>query len=201
MIKEKLLRVVVWVRRFIRENFRNNNEELPYYITILISAVLFIIALNGFVELTDDLAENDLKELDNQVTSTIVSFRSDALTAYFRVATDLGDRIGLAEPGQHDERNQQQDVQQPLEAVHAHFRAMRGRAMRAQARSRDAAQAAQAHEPGDGGLPARAAPARVRQRWSSALGGLAAGHSHQHPFHRTHAGTGPMGERRPRHAG
>lgn len=92
MIKEKLLRVVAWVTRFISENFRSKNEELPYYITILISAVLFIVALNGFVELTDDLAENDLKEFDNQVTSIIVSFRSDALTVYFRVATDLGDR-------------------------------------------------------------------------------------------------------------
>lgn len=92
MVKEKLLRVVIWIRKFIREKFRSQNEELPYYLTILISAVLFVIALNGFVELTDDLAENDLEAFDNRVTLYIVSFRSDALTEYFTFATDLGDR-------------------------------------------------------------------------------------------------------------
>lgn len=92
MIKEKLLRVVTWVRKFILENFHSKNEELPYYLTILISAVLFIVALNGFVELTDDLAENDLEVFDSRVSAYIVSFRSDALTVYFKIATDLGDR-------------------------------------------------------------------------------------------------------------
>lgn len=92
MIKEKLLRVVAWVRTFIREKFRSTNEELPYFLTILLSAALFIIALNGFVELTDDLAENNLEEFDNRITTYIISFRSDLLTAYFLFATDLGDR-------------------------------------------------------------------------------------------------------------
>jgi undecaprenyl-diphosphatase len=91
-MKEKLLKVVRWVRNFIREKFHSKNEDLPYYLTIAISAILFVIALNGFVEITDELAENELTGFDESVTKFVVSFRSDALTSYFRFATDLGDR-------------------------------------------------------------------------------------------------------------
>ena len=92
MIRQKLLDIILWVRKFIREKFHSKNEDLPYYVTILISAILFAVALNGFVELTDELAENELTEIDKSVTEYIVSFRSDALTSYFKFATELGDR-------------------------------------------------------------------------------------------------------------
>ena len=91
-MKQKLLDVVKWVRNFIREKFHSKNEELPYYIAIAISAILFIIALNGFVEITDDLAENELAEIDESVTEYVISFRNDDLTHYFTFITDLGDR-------------------------------------------------------------------------------------------------------------
>ena len=80
------------MRKFIRERFHSENEDLPYYVTILVSMILFVIALNGFVEMTDDLAENDLESFDNSVSEYVISFRSDALTDYFRFVTDLGDR-------------------------------------------------------------------------------------------------------------
>jgi undecaprenyl-diphosphatase len=92
MIREKLVQVVSWVRRFIREKFHSKNEDLPYYVTIVVSALLFIIALNGFVELTDELAENELVGFDKTITEYVISFRSDTLTSYFAFATDLGDR-------------------------------------------------------------------------------------------------------------
>jgi len=91
-MKEKLLQVVQWIRNFIQEKFHSKNEDLPYYITIAISAILFVIALNGFVQITDELAENELTEIDESVTAFVVSFRNDTLTNYFRFATDLGDR-------------------------------------------------------------------------------------------------------------
>lgn len=91
-MKERLLAIVRWIRKFIREKFHSDNGELPYYVTILISAILFVVALNGFVEITDDLAENELTGLDKSVTEYIISFRSEALTNYFTFATDLGDR-------------------------------------------------------------------------------------------------------------
>jgi len=92
MLKDRLIKVVSWVRKFIREKFHSDNEDLPYYVTILVSAILFIVALNGFVELTDELAENELGGMDESVTQYIISFRGDALTDYFTFATHLGDR-------------------------------------------------------------------------------------------------------------
>lgn len=91
-MREALLDVIQWIRKFIREKFHSKNEDLPYYLTIAISAVLFVIALNGFVQLTDEIAENDLQAIDEAVGEFVISFRSDALTTYFKVATDLGDR-------------------------------------------------------------------------------------------------------------
>lgn len=92
MIKKRLLQVVTWVRKHIREKFRSESEDLPYYLTILVSAVLFIVALNGFVELTDELVENELGPVDKTVMEYIVSFRSEGLTRYFSFITHLGDR-------------------------------------------------------------------------------------------------------------
>src|SRR5688500_6335373 len=68
LMKERLLTIVRWIRKFIREKFHSDNDELPYYVTILISAILFVVALNGFVEITDELAENELTGLDKSVT-------------------------------------------------------------------------------------------------------------------------------------
>ena len=92
MIKDKLLSVVMWVRYFIRKKFHSKNEDLPFYVTILISAILFIIAMNAFVELTDELAENELQGVDEGVTEWIISFRRPPLTDYFTFVTHLGDR-------------------------------------------------------------------------------------------------------------
>lgn len=92
MLKDYVLQVVSWVRKLIREKFHSQNEDLPYYITIVISAVLFIIALNGFVELTDELAENELGPYDELVTGYVTSFRGEGLTDYFIFVTHLGDR-------------------------------------------------------------------------------------------------------------
>lgn len=92
MIKQAVLQVVRWVRNFIREKFHSQNEDLPYYLTILISGMLFIVALNGFVELTEELAENELNAFDDAVTAFVISFRSEWLTDFFIFATHLGDR-------------------------------------------------------------------------------------------------------------
>lgn len=92
MIKDMLLQVVKWVRNFIRERFHSKNEDLPYYVTILVSAVLFIVAMNAFVELTDELAENELDGVDEVVTEYIISFRSETMTGYLTFVTNLGDR-------------------------------------------------------------------------------------------------------------
>jgi undecaprenyl-diphosphatase len=92
MIREKLLHIVKWVRKFVREKFHSENEDLPYYVTIVISTLLFIIGLNGFIELTDELAENELGGFDEAVSTFVISYRTASLTDYFTFATHLGDR-------------------------------------------------------------------------------------------------------------
>jgi membrane-associated phospholipid phosphatase len=92
MIKELLLRSVMGVRRFIKKNFDSRNEDLPYYLTILISGLLFVVALNAFVELTDELAENELGAFDSWLATIILSYRTSWLTHYFIFITQLGDR-------------------------------------------------------------------------------------------------------------
>jgi undecaprenyl-diphosphatase len=85
-------RLIQWIRTFLRQRFNSQNPELPYYIAILIALVFFAIALKGFIEITDELAENELGEFDSAITEFVVSFRSDGLTSYFRFMTDMGDR-------------------------------------------------------------------------------------------------------------
>lgn len=92
MIRQRLFDIIFWVRKFIREKFHSKNEDLAYYVSIAVSALIFIAALNAFVELTDELAENELTPIDEGVTEFVLSFRSDALTRYFAFVTDLGDR-------------------------------------------------------------------------------------------------------------
>lgn len=92
MIRQKLVNVILWIRKFIREKFHSSNEDLPYYVTILAAAVVFIVTLTGFVQLTDELAENELGAIDESITEYIVSFRSEALTKYMTFVTHLGDR-------------------------------------------------------------------------------------------------------------
>jgi membrane-associated phospholipid phosphatase len=89
----RLHTLIQWIRKFIREKFHSKNESLPYYITILIAFFLFVIALKAFIELTDELAENELTTFDSAITHWILSFRTATLTAFFEVATELGDRV------------------------------------------------------------------------------------------------------------
>lgn len=92
-MKKILAAIVKWVKRFLRERLRLRGEELPYYITIAIALILFGVALKVFIELTDELAENELGNFDDAVSTYIVSFRSDPLTSFFRFMTDMGDRF------------------------------------------------------------------------------------------------------------
>lgn len=92
-MKKFLVAIVTWLKRFLRERLHLRGEELPYYITIGIALIVFGLALNTFIELTDELAENELGEFDDAVSAYVVSFRSDTLTPYFRFMTDVGDRF------------------------------------------------------------------------------------------------------------
>jgi hypothetical protein len=46
------------LRRVFREKLHYQTEDLPYYLTIIVAFIVFVIGLNGFVDLTEELAEN-----------------------------------------------------------------------------------------------------------------------------------------------
>jgi undecaprenyl-diphosphatase len=54
--------------------------------------IFFSTALKGFIELTDELAENDLGSFDDGISKFVQSFRNDTLTSFFTFITNLGDR-------------------------------------------------------------------------------------------------------------
>jgi membrane-associated phospholipid phosphatase len=93
-MKRLLLKLVRWIRNFIKAKLHYQTGDLPYYITILIAAVLFIAGLNIFIELTDELAENELGKFDKVISDYVISFRKDSLTKYFTFMTHVGDRYG-----------------------------------------------------------------------------------------------------------
>lgn len=93
MIKRLLIDFVQGVQNFVKVKFHRQNPNLPYYLTILIAVIIFILGLNAFVELTDELAENELVNFDNTVTNFVLTFRSDGLTPFFEFMTHMGDRF------------------------------------------------------------------------------------------------------------
>lgn len=91
-MRQQLIKVVQWIRRQLAEKFSYYSVDFPYYLTIAILAFFCVVALNAFVELTEELAENELHYFDRRATDLILSLRSDQTTAVFTFITNLGGR-------------------------------------------------------------------------------------------------------------
>lgn len=91
-MRQIIRNIILWIRRFLRERFHQDNPLFPYYLTILIAFVIFVVSLNVFVEITEDLKENELTAFDDTVSEFIHSYRSPTLTPVFEFITHLGDR-------------------------------------------------------------------------------------------------------------
>jgi membrane-associated phospholipid phosphatase len=91
-MKKKLHAVIQSIRTFFRKKLDYKNEDLPYYVTILIAVLFFTIGLKVFIELTDELREDALKNFDDSITNYVLSFRSESLTSFLQFITNLGDR-------------------------------------------------------------------------------------------------------------
>lgn len=81
-LKTWLQRIQQWVK----------HENAPYYIVMVLMLIVVILGINGFLELAEALADNELHPFDTQVQEAIVSYRDPTLTPTVRVITDLGDR-------------------------------------------------------------------------------------------------------------
>lgn len=92
-MREQLLKFIGWTANAIRQRFRYDPPDLPYYLTIVIAIIVFAVTMSGFVEITESLTENKLNVFDDAVTSFILQFRREWLTDILTVVTDLGDRF------------------------------------------------------------------------------------------------------------
>lgn len=90
-MKERLGKIIQKSYGFLKIHSSRKHENFPFYLLIFIAFVVGLLALNIFVELTDEIAENSLKIYDERITNFILSYRTPALTDFFRVITDLGD--------------------------------------------------------------------------------------------------------------
>lgn len=59
----------------------------------MVSFVLFVISLNAFVEITEELKDNELTQYDDYFTTKIQNFQNPSLTVFFQFITRLGDRL------------------------------------------------------------------------------------------------------------
>jgi len=55
--------------------------------------VIFVVSINVFVDLTEDLKENELTAFDDAISAAVQSYRTPSLTSIFEFITHLGDRI------------------------------------------------------------------------------------------------------------
>lgn len=92
-MKQQLIRLVQWIRRIIVGQLHYDSEDLPYYISIIILLIPFVAGLNAFLEITEELAGQELVDFDTRVTEYVLSFRSNYVTDIFRFITNLGGRI------------------------------------------------------------------------------------------------------------
>jgi len=93
-MEEFVRRIISYIRTFFRERLHYQAEDLPYYITIAAALILFIVGLNVFVDITQDLAQNQLTDFDNKVTQFFVSRRTPCWTNYLVFVTNVGTRTG-----------------------------------------------------------------------------------------------------------
>lgn len=85
-LQTQILRFV----RFFKKHISRKNPDLPYYILIFLAFLVIVTGMNLFVELTDEVGENDLKYYDTKIFEYIWSFRSPGLNRFFLFITDLG---------------------------------------------------------------------------------------------------------------
>ena len=74
--------------------FERLDNRAPYIITLLLALIIVVGGINVFIELTDTLSTDTLKEYDDRITEFILSFRTTSLTQFFLWMTYLGDVYG-----------------------------------------------------------------------------------------------------------
>jgi undecaprenyl-diphosphatase len=90
---QKLSDFIFWINQYIGKKFHLRQEHMEYYLSIVVSLLLFIISLIFFWELTEELKENDLGFYDQYFSEKIQNYRNPSITTFYTFITRMGDRL------------------------------------------------------------------------------------------------------------
>lgn len=76
---------------FFRKNVSRKHPDFPFYFLIVMAFLVFVIGINLFVELTEEVQGETIGHFDERVTDYVTSFRTPGLNNFFQFVTDLGD--------------------------------------------------------------------------------------------------------------
>lgn len=82
---------VAGIYTLAKEFYSHRKEYILFILSILIAAVISVLILDYFLDLADQLENNELESFDKSVTDWLYSFRSEGMTDFFRFVTDMGD--------------------------------------------------------------------------------------------------------------
>ncbi|MEK6481267.1 phosphatase PAP2 family protein [Catalinimonas sp. 4WD22] len=93
-LEEQLRTGIRYIRTYLKKYLNNDNEYLPYIISLAVGLILAVLTLNGFIEILEELKDDGLTGFDDTVAEYVQSYRSSSLTPFFGALTEIGDRYG-----------------------------------------------------------------------------------------------------------
>lgn len=76
---------------FARTHGSRKHPYFPFYLLIFVAFIIFILGMNLFVELSEEISGKALRRYDTLITDFITSFRTPELNKFFQFITDMGD--------------------------------------------------------------------------------------------------------------
>lgn len=92
--RKKIIEVLIQIRQLLRNTFHQYNDQLPFFITILLALLLVVGGINLFIDLTENIHSEVLVSYDSKVTKFVTSFRNPALNLFMQGITQIGDLYG-----------------------------------------------------------------------------------------------------------
>ena len=80
------------LKRLAGHFYTTYKEYIVFFTGLAVGLALCGYLVSGFLELLEEMAEKELTPFDDAVTAAVQSWRTDGLTKFFKILTDLGDR-------------------------------------------------------------------------------------------------------------
>jgi len=93
-MRQQNLKLIIRIKKFIKDKSEKYNTKLPYFISILLALIIVVAGIKIFLELTESLQTKFLAQYDTKITDFIVSYRSPELNKIFQFFTNMGDIYG-----------------------------------------------------------------------------------------------------------